>query len=205
MFRLGPLMGALLTAAAIDSAPAAAPPKAPSLAPRFKVQDTRGRSLDLGELLRQGPVVLDFWATWCKPCHAALPELESWHRRYGDRGLTVIGVSIDGPRNYSKVRPFAARMGLTYPIVIDEDERLQHLYQVLAVPTAILIDSSGAIARVRTGYRPGEGAEMEQVIRSLLPAHGESGASDPAKTPARGVDSLETKTPADSVGGSTKP
>jgi peroxiredoxin len=181
------------------------PEAAPGLAPRFKVKDTRGQTLDLGVLIRKGPVLLDFWATWCKPCHAALPELESWHRRYGARGLTVIGISIDGPRNYSKVRPFVARMGVTYPIVIDEDERLQHLYQVLAVPTAILIDSTGAIAGVRTGYRPGEGAEMERTIRTLLHAPDEKKGASSAPRLKIEADSLESHSPADSVGGAIKP
>ena len=175
-------LAATLGAAALHRADAA-----PGAAPRFKVQDTRGQTLDSHLLLRKGPVLLDFWATWCKPCHAALPELESWHRTYGPRGLTVIGVSIDGPRNYSKVRPFVARMGITYPIVIDEDGRLQHLYQVLAVPTAFLIDSTGTIVRVRTGYRPGEGVEFEKLIRTLLPG------------------GAEGQSPSDSAGGSAKP
>jgi len=139
-------------------------------APRFTVHDVEGRTLDLGELLHRGPVLLDFWATWCAPCVQALPELEAWHRRYGPLGLTVVGVSVDGPRNFARVRPFVASRGLTYPIVLDRDGRLQQSYQVLAVPTAVLIDTAGAIVQVRVAYRPGEGAKLEDGIRALLPA-----------------------------------
>jgi peroxiredoxin len=139
-------------------------------APRFTVHDVEGRTLDLAGLLRHGPVLLDFWATWCAPCVQSLPELEAWHRRYGPLGLTVVGVSVDGPRNFARVRPFVASRGLTYPIVLDRDGRLQQSYQVLAVPTAILIDTTGAIVQVRVAYRPGEGAKLEDGIRALLPA-----------------------------------
>ena len=86
--------------------------------------------------------------------------LERWHTTYGPRGLTVIGVSVDGPRNTAKVRPFAARLGITYPIVVDPDERLRHLYQVVAMPTALLIDREGAIRLVRVGYRHPDNVQL---------------------------------------------
>jgi peroxiredoxin len=108
--------------------------------------------------------------------------LERWHSTYGPRGLTVIGISVDGPRNYAKVRPFATRLGITYPIVMDPDERLRHLYQVVAMPTALLIDREGRIRQVRVGYHPGEGADMEIAITSMLSPGSppDSGASDGA-------------------------
>ena len=151
-------------------APAEAPLATTPPAPRFKVKDLTGHTLELSELLRHGPVLLDFWATWCKPCVEAMPELESWHREYGPKGLTVIGISVDGPRNFAKVRPFVAGKGITYPIVLDSDGRLQQLYHVLAVPTAFLIDTTGTIVRVRIAFRPGEGESFEAAIRALLPA-----------------------------------
>ena len=102
----------------------------------------------------------------------------------------MIGVSIDGPRNYTKVRPFAARLGLTYPIVLDPEGRLQESFGVIAVPTAILVDSTGAVALATQGYRPGEGARLEAAIERLLgpvPADTDSGAAvaDSAAVPAR--------------------
>jgi len=137
-------------------------------APPFKVKDLAGHTLELQKLLSHGPVLLDFWATWCRPCVESMPELEAWHRAYAAGGLTVIGVSVDGPRNFAKVGPFVASKGLTYPIVLDTDGRLQQLYQVLAIPTAFLIDTTGTIVRVRIAYRPGEGESFEAAIRALL-------------------------------------
>ena len=165
-------------------------PPAHPVAPDFRVRSVTGETLELSVVRARGPVLLDFWATWCRPCLAALPETESLHRRYGSRGLTVIGVSIDGPRNYTKVRPFAARLGLTYPIVLDPEGRLQESFGVIAVPTAILVDSTGTVALATQGYRPGEGARLEAAIERLLgpvPADTDSGAAvaDSAAVPAR--------------------
>ena len=136
--------------------------------PALKLRSVTGESLSMEKLLDRGPVVLAFWATWCHPCLAELPELEAIHRRLGERGLTVVGVSVDGPRNFAKVRPFAAKLGLTFPIVVDEDGRLQRLFQVGAVPTTVVIDSAGVIVRVQEGYRPGDSATLEAEIAKLV-------------------------------------
>ena len=138
-------------------------------APGFKLESVSGTKLDLATLRGKGPVLLDFWATWCKPCLAAIPELEAIHKEYTPRGLTLIGVSTDGPRNFSKVRPFVARQGITYPIALDEDGDMQQKYQVRAMPMTVLIDTSGAIVHVSQGFRPGEGSKLRAAIMKLLP------------------------------------
>ena len=160
-------------------------------APGFHAQTLDGRRLDLATLTRKGPVLLDFWATWCEPCVASLPELEAIQRRYAARGLTVIGISADGPRNFSKVRPFVTRYDLTFPIVLDEDGSLQERYQVRAMPTTILIDGAGRIVTARTGYRPGANDEIESAIRSLVAA----AASDSSGAVDSTTDSTRTKGP----------
>jgi peroxiredoxin len=181
------MLGAMSRAAAAEEPAPQAGTAAPSLAeiligsraaPPFTARTLDNRKLVLASLTHRGPVLLDFWATWCEPCVASLPELETIQRKYDARGLTIIGVSVDGPRNFSKVRPFVSRMDLTFPIVLDEDGSLQERYQVRAMPTSILIDGSGQIVHVQTGYRPGSNEEVEALIRGLLLATPRDSSAD---------------------------
>ena len=165
-----------------------APPSS-SAAPatRFRVTGLDGTRLELDQLRRRGPVLIDFWATWCKPCLSSIPELQALHERFGPRGLTVLGVSVDGPRNYAKVRPFVARLGITYPVTLDSDGRLQADYQVRAMPTTVLVDTAGMIVHMTQGYRPGEGEALAAAIAQLLPvAAADSAAADSAAADSTG-------------------
>jgi peroxiredoxin len=162
-----------------------------SVAPGFKLRTIGGEIVELGTLRSRGPVLLDFWATWCKPCLASLPEIEALHRRLSARGVTVVGVSIDGPRNFVKVRPFASRLGLSYPIVLDEDGRMQQSYRVVAVPTSFVIDRAGTIRKVHQGYRPGDTAALEAAIEELL-AESERSPGVP-EPPGASPDSTSTR------------
>ena len=141
-----------------------------TIAPRFVAESLTRDPLDLDVLRRRGPVLLDFWATWCKPCVTAIPEIERLHQTYAGRGLTVVGISVDGPRNFAKVRPFVTRLGITYPVALDEDGSLQQKFQVRAMPTSVLIDTAGTIVHTWQGFRPGETEHWKARIEALLPA-----------------------------------
>ena len=176
---LAPLLLSLAAMLGIASAPArAAGPLERAPAPEFRVRDLEGHKVSLATLRARGPVLIDFWATWCEPCRVALTELEDWRRRYGPRGLSVLAVSVDGPRNLAKVRPFIARLHVRYPVAIDDDGRLQDLYQVTQLPMAVLVDTAGRIVCTRVGYRRGD-TPLEACIESLLPA--DSTAGEPAR------------------------
>ena len=195
--RVACLAASLLAAAlGLPSRALSAPFADRSAAPRFSIRTLSGKRLDLEQLRKKGPVLLDFWATWCKPCLGAIPELEAIHEEYAPRGLTVLGVSLDGPRNYAKLRPFAARLGITYPLAIDEEGLMQQRYQVRAMPTTILIDTAGVVVKVTQGYRPGDGDELRAAVRALLPER--RGAGVP------GADTAATA-PADTASGAGKP
>ena len=186
--RLGGLVVLAVIAWSL-AGPAAGAPAGERRAPRFRVETLDRATFELDLARRKGPVLLDFWATWCRPCLEALPEIEDLYLEYRAAGFTVLGISIDGPRNFPKVRPFARRLGLSYPIALDEDGELQRLYQVAAVPTSVLVDTAGRIVRIQQGYRPGEIAELEAVLKGLLPS----------ATPASGTPAAPDQAVADSA------
>ncbi len=168
------VLAALATAGPAARAEDASRAARPETAPAFRARTVDGKSFELAAALAQGPVLVDFWATWCKPCLASLPAVRALHERWAARGLTVVGVSIDGPRNFARVRPFVQRLGLGYPIVLDEDGSLQQRFRVSAVPTSVLIGADGRIVRVHTGWAPGEERSLEAEVARLLAAPGDS-------------------------------
>lgn len=194
MRRAGPLglaaalaLTALLLAVTPGTHPQAADEKKPGIS-ALRVQPLAGEEIVLADRLARGPVVFDFWATWCRPCAFSLPELQKLHEQYGSRGLTVIGVSLDGPRNASKVRPFAQRLGLTFPNVLDDKGDLQRLFQVQALPTSFLLSPAGEVVSVQFGYRPGEEKRLaEEIEKLLLPAA--DSTADSSAVPAPAVES----------------
>lgn len=151
--------------AALVAAPLAADPT--PFAGRA-LRTVSGAKLALGDSLAKGPVLLDFWATWCRPCEHSLPAVQRLHERVGARGVSVVGVSIDGPRNWARVRPFAARLGLTFPIVIDEDGALARRFRVQAVPTSVLLAADGRVIRTHSGFHPAEEESLQAAIDVLL-------------------------------------
>jgi len=117
------------------------------------------------QALRGRPVLLDFWATWCDPCRREAPIVDAAARKWGNRGLVVLGVSTDAPTQ-ADPGEFARRQGLSYPIVRDPSGRASGAYAVDALPTLVLVSRSGTIVAVRTGVTDGD--ELDRLIREVL-------------------------------------
>jgi peroxiredoxin len=158
----------LLAAASRPAGAAAATGRDLGPAPDFSLESVSGDRTSLGEALARGPVILDFWATWCGPCRQALPALQVLHERYASRGLTVLAVSTDEPRNRPKIGATARALGLTFPILIDAEKRASQLYRVEAIPMTFLIDREGRIRALHRGYRQGDVGLLERELLLLL-------------------------------------
>lgn len=158
----------LLAAASRPAGAAAAAERDLGPAPAFSLESVSGDRTTLSEALAHGPVILDFWATWCGPCRQALPALQVLHERYASRGLTVLAVSTDEPRNRPKIGATARALGLTFPILIDTEKRASQLYRVEAIPMTFLIDREGRIRSLHRGYRQGDAELLERELLPLL-------------------------------------
>ncbi len=89
-------------------------------------------------------VFLNIWATWCPPCRDEMPSMESLYRRLKGRNFELLAVSID--RDGEKVvRPFAAKYGLTFPVLLDPEGKTYRLYGLTGVPESFIIDKSGVV------------------------------------------------------------
>lgn len=130
--------------------------------------DVDGKQVKLSSYLGRGPVILDFWATWCKPCLLALPELEKLYADLGPRGLQVVGINEDGPRNAGKVKPFLKSKGATISVLLDLNREAQSRLQAIALPMTLLLDADGVVLHSSFGYRPGELDALRTQIEPLL-------------------------------------
>ncbi len=142
--------------------------QAPARVQSFSLRNLDGDLVKLDDYLGKGPIILDFWATWCKPCVKSLPKLQKLYEAYKDKGLIVLGINEDGPRSLSKVEPFANSLGLTFPILLDENREVVRKYQVSGFPTMIIIDRNKKIVNTIIGYRPGDEKKLKVQIEALL-------------------------------------
>lgn len=118
----------------------------------------------------QGRVVLiEFWTFACYNCRNTLPSLKKWDAQYRDQGLTIIGVhtpELDFERDINKLRREVAGLGITYPVVTDQDYSTWKAYRVEAWPTVFLLDKQGRVRWTHVGE--GYYDETEEVIKKLL-------------------------------------
>ncbi|WP_419887390.1 redoxin domain-containing protein [Neobacillus niacini] len=115
-------------------------------APDFELKALAGDTVKLSDF-KGKKVMLNFWATWCPPCKAEMPAMEEFHKEAGD-DVVILAVNIDP---HLDVKAFVDENGITFPIPLDEEDKVNEMYQVLSIPTTYFIDTKGNIGNKYIG------------------------------------------------------
>jgi peroxiredoxin len=137
--------------------------------PDFELPALDGSRVRLSEHRGKNVVLVDFWATFCEPCLLAMPHLDELYRKYRDRGFVVLGVSIDGSGSAAKVRGEVEKLGVSFPILLDQETQVVALYNPrTSAPYSVLIDREGRIVRRQEGYTTGDRDALEADIAAVV-------------------------------------
>ncbi len=136
----------------------------------FRLKDITNTSRSFEELKGARLTVIDFWATWCKPCKKAIPELNKIYQTFKDRGVNVIGINCDGPRSVSKVTPMVNSLQISYSILLDINSEVMNKLNLSAFPTLILVNPDGKIVWIHEGFVEGDTRDIiTQIEKHLSP------------------------------------
>lgn len=137
-------------------------------APAFTLPSLQGQSISLDEFSGQ-VILLNFWATWCKDCAKEMPEFEKLYQAYEGKGLSVVAIALD-KEGQPAIEAFLKRenLNLTYPILLDSDNRVARAYQLAWVPVTIVVGRDGKILETVLGARPWGSEEIMNSFEQLL-------------------------------------
>ena len=157
--KLTILFAIVVTSAIATAGPVSGP------APNFTLQMLGGGQMSLAE--HKGNVVMvNFWATWCAPCRQEMPHLEALHQRYSPLGFTLLGVNVeDDPAG---AQAWLEETPVSFPILFDPENCVSELYDVIAMPSTVMIDRQGNMRHLHHGYKPGYENEYQNQIRALI-------------------------------------
>ncbi len=135
-----------------------------AVAPEWSLKDVDGKTVRSTDF-KGKVVILDFWATWCGPCRAEIPNFIALQKQYETQGLAVVGLSVD-ENGAEVVKPFAQKMGMNYPVALADEKTQEAFGGIEVVPTTFIIDREGRIVKEHMGFADKD--EFEKEIKPLL-------------------------------------
>jgi thiol-disulfide isomerase/thioredoxin len=135
-------------------------------APAFQLSGRNGKAIDLSQFKGQ-VVMINFWATWCKPCRDEMPLLEDIYKKYKPMGFTLVGVNVE-PDSKDAEAWLAKQKPVSFPIAFDSDSKVSKMYKVATMPSTVFVDRKGNIRIMHKGYKAGDEDLYLTQIRSML-------------------------------------
>jgi thiol-disulfide isomerase/thioredoxin len=136
--------------------------------PEFSIKDIDNRYQTFDDLKGEKITIFDFWATWCKPCLKAIPELNKIYSEYRENGVEIVGVNCDGPRSTAKVNPMVKSLNIQYPVLLDINSELMNELNLANFPTLIAVNDAGKVVYVHEGFAFGDEIEIREAIDELI-------------------------------------
>lgn len=134
----------------------------------FYLENQDKEEVSLEEVAGDKITIIDFWATWCKPCTKAMPKLNDIYNTYKDQGVNMVGISCDGPRSIGKVDMLANSMDIDYTILKDINCEVMKSMDYQAFPTLIIIDENQEVVWFHEGFVSGDEIKIEEAIQQFL-------------------------------------
>jgi peroxiredoxin len=136
--------------------------------PNFKAENLDGEMVELNAEIGGGPILLSFWATWCKPCIEELNEYKKIYEDYKDKGFKMYAISTDDERTVAKVKPFVKSKNFMFPVLLDTNSDIARLYYAQSVPYSVILNKKGLIIYSHLGYMRGDEAKVKEIISSEI-------------------------------------
>ncbi|PRX41645.1 peroxiredoxin [Planifilum fimeticola] len=133
-------------------------------APDFELTTLDGKTVRLSEVRGKG-VLINFWASWCKPCRDEMPAIQRVYERHRDKGLEVLGVNI--AETGVTVDGFVRHLDLTFPILLDQNREVTQLYGIGPIPSSIFVSPEGKVVRKVSGQM--QEGQIESMVLEILP------------------------------------
>lgn len=150
-----------------------------STVPSADVETLRGRPFDTQELSNGGkPMIINFWATWCKPCKRELNAIDAVYDKWRKKtGVKLFAISVDDARSKNRVRPFVNGSGWDYKVYLDPNQNFMRAMNVNNPPHTFLVDGNGKIVWEHKGYAPGDEDKLYKKLKGLSSSEKENTGS----------------------------